>query len=253
MRREPALFVGHGSPMIALESTPASVHLHTLITHRPRAILVISAHWVHPTSALSIHSSSDLIYDFYGFPPALYRIKYPAPSAPEMIPIIHQALGPIPIIERGLDHGAWSVLLHLASAADIPILQLSLCASASLEEHYRIASAIQPLRDQGIMILGSGNLTHNLRLLDRAREAPIQGWAHEVDEALHRALATHDIPLLLDPHRHIPDFGHAHPTLEHYLPLLYIAGVRHREDRSSFPYRGFEYGSLSMGSWLLES
>lgn len=255
----PVVFVGHGSPMNALESTQWSDGWSALGKElpTPAAILCISAHWyvrgVHVTGG----ATPRLIYDFSGFPPALYRMQYPARGdaalAEHIVRTLGATLADVDASTRddwGLDHGSWSVLYHLRPAADVPVLQLSIDRNAPMARHVELGRALAPLREQGVLIFGSGNITHNLRHAMRwdGREQP--SWAARFDADITSALEQRDVGFLtraLD-----SDTGRrAHPSPDHYLPLLYVVGAGESASTVRFPVTGFDLGSLSMRSVVL--
>lgn len=252
--RMPVVFVGHGSPMNALQDNEFTRHLVKLGQDlpRPRAILVISAHWQADRILLSSSARPETIYDFGGFPRALYEIRYPCPGEPRLaqqwanhLPAGAAGLDP----QRGLDHGAWTILHHLYPKADIPVVQLSLSRRLDMRGHLSLATELQALRDQQILILASGNIVHNLYLIDRTMGSQPHGWAREFDELVKRALLQRDLTqLLAEDSRQHPLWQLAHPSLEHYLPLLYALGASSAKDKISFPYEGFQEGSLAMRS-----
>ncbi|MBJ7537336.1 4,5-DOPA dioxygenase extradiol [Marinomonas transparens] len=250
----PVLFIGHGSPMNALRNTPFTQHLKKLghDLPQPRAILVVSAHWVANGPRLSGSSHPDTIYDFGGFPDDLYQIRYPSPGAPELAARVAKGLktdqGEVDAT-RGLDHGAWTVLRHLYPQADIPVIQLAMSARLTMAEHMALATELQALRQEGILILASGNIVHNLGATNRTPGAMNVEWAIEFDGIIKEALLQRDLTqlLALDKSKY-PLWNIAHPTIEHYVPLLYALGASTEEDVIRFPYEGFESTSISMRS-----
>lgn len=254
-KRAPAFFVGHGSPMNAIESNAFTQSLHTLgkTLLKPKAVLVVSAHWTPPYTGVSVHRSPELVYDFFGFPEALSEVQYPAPNAAFLVPSMQKLFAPLRVEERPLDHGAWSVLLHLFPDADLPVMQLGIRRDLSLREHFEVGKKLAALRDQGVMVIGSGNITHNLSEIRMPQDAPAVNWATEFDLFVKKAVEERDFEALIDVENRQRYARVAHPTLEHYIPLLYVAGASLEEDESSFVYEGMEHGSLSMRSWLLQS
>ncbi len=252
-KRAPAFFAGHGSPMNAIETNAFTQSLHTLgqTLPRPKAVLVISAHWTPPYSAVSVHRSPELIYDFFGFPPALEAVTYPADNAEFLLPSLRPLFDSLQVKERGLDHGTWSVLLHLFPKADVPVMQLGIRSDLSLREHFEVGKKLLALREQGVMVIGSGNITHNLREARMPKDAPAVSWATEFDLFVKKAIEERDFEALIDVENRQRYARIAHPTLEHYIPLLYVAGASSEEDSSRFVHEGMEHGSLSMRSWLL--
>lgn len=191
------------------------------------------------------------MYDFFGFPKALEEVRYPAPNADFLTPSVQKLFAPLRVEDRPLDHGAWSVLVHLFPNADIPVMQLGIRRDLSLREHFEVGEKLKALREQGVMIIGSGNITHNLREAAMAKDAPAVPWAVEFDRFVKEAIEIRDFDALIDIERSNRYTRLAHPTLEHYIPLLYVAGASFDDDESSFVYAGMEHGSLSMRSWLL--
>ena len=256
--RMPVLFVGHGSPMNAIEENAWSRGFRDLarLLPRPRAVLAVSAHWYVAGTFTTGNERPETIHDFGGFPEALYRIQYPAPGD---VPLARRAVALVGEnrasirTDRGLDHGTWSVLLHVWPGADVPVVQLSIDGRLTPVEHLAIGRALAPLRDEGVLVLASGNVTHNLRhafTAWRAGDRTTPDWASAFDEGVAAALSTHDEKHLvgaLD-----GEAGRlAHPTPDHYLPLLYAAGASDARDPVRFPITGFDMGSLSMRSVLL--
>ena len=252
--RSPAFFVGHGSPINAISDNEFTQSLSNLgkTLKKPKAILMISAHWTPPYNAISVHSSSDLMYDFFGFSSKLEEVKYPAPNAKELSIPIKRILKEVKIKDRPLDHGAWSVLIHLFPDANIPVMQLGINRNLSLQEHFDRAKKLAQLREMGVMIIGSGNITHNLREYSADVNAPIVPWAKSFDTFVKEAIVKRDFNALIDFQNRNPYANKAHPTLEHYIPLLYIAGLSRKDEKSQFIYEKIEHGSFSMRSWLIE-
>ncbi len=252
-KRAPAFFVGHGNPMNALGNNAFTKSLRTLgeSIEKPKAILVISAHWSTPYNAINIHQSDELMYDMYGFPDALYKVVYPAPNADFLVSDLQKLFPHLQVENRNLDHGVWSVLVHLFPDADIPVMQLSINSTLSMQAHFDMGRTIRTLREHGVMIIGSGNVTHNLRDIQAEQDAPAVPWAKEFDDFVKNAIEKQDYNALI----HFKDrqryAEHAHPTTEHYIPLLYIAGSAYKDDKSIFVYEDMEHGTLSMRSWLL--
>jgi 4,5-DOPA dioxygenase extradiol len=248
----PVAFVGHGSPMNAIEDNVWSRGFRDLGSRvpRPSAILAISAHWYIRGTAVTANHWPETIHDFGGFPEPLYEMKYLAKGDPGLANRVVDLLGrdtASTSLAWGLDHGTWCVLHHMWPKADVPVVQMSIDDRASASRHVEIGRLLAPLRDEGILILGSGNIVHNLddamgRL--RSGELATPPWAAEFDSSVAHALERHDTDALA---RFIeaPEGRKAHPTPEHYLPLLYAAGAAD-DDPVSFPITGFDLGSLSM-------
>lgn len=224
----PALFVSHGSPMLAVdESQPAHGFLKTLggTLPRPEAILVISAHWETATPRVTGGEHLDTIHDFYGFPEPLYEIRYPAPGNHPLAKDVPHLLGPPAGVDlvRGLDHGAWVPLLLMYPQHDIPVLQLSLQTPLGPAHHLKIGAALKPLREHGVLIVGSGGATHNLREYFHASDdhKPFEDFA----DWLHNALVHSDSEALLSYRQRAPQAARCHPTEEHFLPLFTALGA----------------------------
>jgi 4,5-DOPA dioxygenase extradiol len=245
----PVLFVGHGSPMNAIEHNAFTEALSALSARlpRPKAVCVVSAHWVTSGSQVLASAHPRTIHDFYGFPRPLYEVQYPAPGAPQEAAKV--ASNPAIIADEtwGLDHGSWSVLRHMYPNADVPAFQLSLDERRSLKEHLELGREMQSLRERGVLILGSGNLVHNLRRINWNEPHGAYDWAVEFDSKVKAAVDGHDAAAIASPEK----WGEtlletAHPTVEHYLPLLYCMGSTDERDAVSYPYEGFDFGSISM-------
>jgi 4,5-DOPA dioxygenase extradiol len=253
--RMPVVFIGHGSPMNAIEDNRWSRGFRQLGADlpTPRGVLAVSAHWFLPGTFVTDNEQPQTIHDFGGFPQALFDVTYPAPGDKTLSSRVTSLLGEHAAAARsdwGLDHGTWSVLVHLRPNADVPVLQLSIDSRLAPARHVAIAAALRPLRDEGILILASGNITHNLRdafsNLQKGRSA-VPRWAAEFDAEVARALTERDegsLTSALNDER-----GRmAHPSPDHYLPLLYAFGASDPRDRVDFPIDGFDAGSLSMRS-----
>lgn len=250
----PVLFLGHGSPLNAIEDNRWSRAFRALAAGlpRPRAILSISAHWFTRGSYVTTEARPRTIHDFSGFPPELSELEYPAPGAPDLARRVRDLAGAervIPSEEWGLDHGTWSVLVHLFPEADVPVVQLSLDADRSPEEHLELARALAPLRAEGVLVLGSGNLVHNLgdafaRM--RAGDESVPEWAEAFDRDLAAACTQHDLAFVA---RALTSSSgrRAHPSPDHFLPLCYTLGAAGPDARVAFPIEGFDH-SLSMRS-----
>ena len=249
MSRMPALFIGHGSPMNTLERngfTDAWRELRDSLP-RPRALLVVSAHWYFGATAVTAMERPRTIHDFYGFPPELFAFDYPAPGAPDVAQEVAEVVKPLWVgLDRdqwGLDHGTWSVLAHLYPEADVPVVQLSINALKPLDYHLELAARLAPLRDRGIMILASGNVVHNLRRVQWDRPDAAFDWAERFDDAVVEQLSASPQDILkLTGH---PDYRLAVPTPDHFIPLLYLAGAVDG-DAVSPMVRGYAMGSISM-------
>lgn len=252
MKKSPAIFFGHGSPMNAITQNAFSNFLNKKgeILQTPKAILSISAHWETQGTRILKVARPETIHDFEGFPKQLFDIEYPAKGAPEVSERISKLLASHRAEtsqEWGLDHGTWSVLVHLYPKANIPVLQLSLNKNLKLKDHFELAKQLKPLREEGVLIMGSGNITHNLRAINWDPTAQAFDWATEFDDMIKSAILNDDRTRLFneDPKYHSL-WKQALPTLEHYLPLMYILGASERNEKIVFPYEEMQMGSLSM-------
>jgi len=239
--------------MNAIEHNAFTEALHGLSRRlpKPKAVCVVSAHWVTAGSQVLASEHPKTIHDFSGFPQPLYEVQYPAPGAPEEAEKLASDPEIVPGIllneKWGLDHGSWSVLRHMYPKADVPAFQLSLDSRRSFKEHLELGHEIQALRERGVLILGSGNIVHNLGRLDWNDAHGAYDWAVEFDARVKRAVDARDATELAHPQK----WGEAllataHPTVEHYLPLLYCMGSTDERDAVSYPYEGFDFGSISM-------
>ncbi len=249
----PVLFVGHGSPMNAIEHNSFTESLTTLGTQlpRPKAVCVVSAHWVTSGAHVMASAHPKTIHDFYGFPRELSEVQYPALGAPEEAARIAGNPEIVKDENWGLDHGSWSVLGHMYPKADVPAFQLSLDERRSFREHLELGRELRSLRERGVLILGSGNIVHNLRRIEWNDPHGAFDWAVEFDMKVKAAVDAHDTAALSQPQ----NWGDAllrtaHPTVEHYLPLLYCMGSTDERDAVSYPYEGFDFGSVSMRAVL---
>jgi 4,5-DOPA dioxygenase extradiol len=246
--RMPVVFIGHGSPENALGNNPFNTAWKQLAKRilKPALIICISAHWViQEGTAVTATGHPRTIHDFYGFPEELYRIEYPAPGSPEAAKMIQSLVKSINIdldYEWGLDHGTWSVLRHMYPAADIPVIQISLNYNQPVSSLFTIGKELSPLRDRGVLILGSGNLVHNLMML--SMHANPYPWALEFDEIVKNKLLIRDYDSLIG-YTRFPVSSKAHPTSEHFLPLLCVIGAAGNDHPSFFNETIFA-GSVSM-------
>lgn len=249
-----ALFIGHGSPMTAFSDNQFckewGILSRTFPT--PSAILVISAHWLSDGTYLTGDGELETIHDFYGFPREFYQYHYPAKGSSYVASEIQMLVPEITIdAERGLDHGAWSLLKNMFPIGNIPVVQLSLSSRLSLKEHLELAARLSPLLGKNILILGSGNVVHNLERVMPEEMDPSYCWARRFEERVKKALIANDTEELLSLPFDLNGGGpQSVPTLEHYLPLLYIYALRQEGEKLSFPIEGIVHGSLSMLSFL---
>jgi 4,5-DOPA dioxygenase extradiol len=251
----PVIFVGHGNPMNAIADTVFSTAWDEIGPRlpRPEAVLCISAHWLTPgETRVSIASRPETIHDFNGFPYPLFEQQYPAPGAPDMARLVVEAVNRRMLIaddEKGLDHGAWSVLIRLFPAADIPVFQLSLDYRMAPRDHYRLARQLKPLRKKGVLIMGSGNLVHNLRAM--RSEGPPYPWAVAFDAKMTAFMDRGDDAAVVN-FQALGELAQtAHPTWDHFLPLIYTLAQRDEADRLFYFNEGFDLSSISMRSLLL--
>lgn len=248
----PVIFFGHGNPMNALQEndyTKGWAAVGSAIP-QPKAVLCISAHWYVPMTAVTAMTAPRTIHDFGGFPPELSQVQYPAPGDPRLAQRIRALLAPVPVPldeQWGLDHGTWSVLCHVFPQADVPVLQLSLDRTQPAAFHYELGQRLAPLRDEGVLIIGSGNLVHNLRAYawGQSDVAPYD-WAVRFERQARALIAANDHESLIN-YQHLgQDALQAIPTPEHFLPLLTILGLQREGEPISFPVEGIAGGSISM-------
>lgn len=250
--RMPAIFFGHGNPMNALAHNTWTEGWAAIGKDipRPRAVLSVSAHWYLPSTQVTAMSTPRTIHDFGGFPQKLYEIKYNAPGDPELATRVQELLAPLSVnLDKhwGLDHGTWSVLCHVFRNADVPVVQLSIDETQPAQFHYEIAKRLTALRDEGVLIMGSGNLVHNLHAYGWGRrQIKPYDWAVRFEgRARELLLADHHEPLIA-----YETLGRdatlSVPTPDHYLPLLYVIAQQTEGDEVSFPVEGFDGGSVSM-------
>jgi len=250
--RQPTIFFGHGNPMNAVSNNSFTEAWRRIgeTNPKPKAILSISAHWFVPGTAVTVSAAPRTIHDFGGFPRELYQVRYPAPGSPELARRVQDLLKPLPVVldnSWGLDHGTWSVLRHVYPQADVPVVQLSIDETQAAAFHFEVGKRVGPLRDEGVLIAGSGNLVHNLRTYAWGGHTtePYE-WAVRFEtDARSRMLAGEFTPLI-----EYEELGRdallAIPTPDHYLPLLYVLGTKQQKETLSFPVAGMDGGSISM-------
>ena len=251
--RMPVLFIGHGNPMNAIERNEFHENWIALGKRlpRPRSILCVSAHWETQNAYVTATEAPETIHDFYGFPRALFEVRYPAPGEPALARrvaelVVSEGVRPDP--RRGLDHGAWSVLVAMYPEADVPVVQLSMDTGRPGRHHYELARQLAPLRDEGVLVMASGNIVHNLRQFDFRDPTPL-AWASRCDAEIraHVVAGRHDALMVYPTH----DEGRlAVPTPEHYLPLLYAIALQQPGERIEFLNAKVQ-GSISMTSVLI--
>ncbi len=258
-QRMPALFLGHGNPMHAIQEnyyTEQWAMLGASLPH-PKAIIAISAHWYTPGTAVTAMDYPKTIHDFGNFPEELFKVQYPAPGAPELAKKISTLVPEAEIAldyDWGLDHGTWGVLIKMYPEADIPVIQLSINAAASPNWHFQLGQKLSQLRDQGVMIVGSGNTVHNLAAARWGESGGVYAWAEDFDHYVQQqAPIWHEQGNPLIKFMSHPLAQQANPTPEHFLPLLYILGAARADDQITIPIKGMDMGSISMTSFLVNS
>lgn len=248
--KAPVYFIGHGSPMNALEQNEFTKSLSRMreLFPEPKAILCISAHWMTEGSWVTAMPKPKTIHDFYGFPEQLSQVQYPAPGDPELAALICNQISDVhPNSEtRGLDHGTWAIVRHIFPAADVRVLQLSLYMEKPAEYHFKLGQKLRFLRDQGVLIIGSGNVVHNLRMMDWTTDAAPFDWAVEYDGWIKAKLLARDFKSLTENFRDGDSGKLSVPTPEHYYPLLYSIGASHESDDLRFIFEGIHNASISM-------
>ncbi len=250
----PVLFIGHGSPLNAIAENSYTRFLNKLGEElpRPKAVLCISAHWMTEGSWVTHMPRPKTIHDFYGFPQALFDVQYPAPGAPEIAEKIAKLAGLHLDSEMwGLDHGTWSVLRHLYPKADLPVMQLSLHLEQPASYHYELGKKLRSLREEGILIVGSGNLVHNLRKINWQEDAEPFPWALDFDEWLKEKLMSRDDEALVNNFLDSEAGRLSVPTMEHYLPLLYVLGAAGKDEEMKFLFEEIHHSSIAMRSFSL--
>jgi 4,5-DOPA dioxygenase extradiol len=254
--RLPVLFFGHGNPMNALERNPYTNAWRLLGASipRPKAILAVSAHWYTRGTSVTAMEKPRTIHDFGGFPQALFEVQYPAPGDPVLAARVRDRLAPVGVSldeSWGLDHGTWSVLVHAYPDADVPVVQLSIDGTKPPQFHYELAKRLAPLRDEGVLIFGSGNVVHNLGLIQWAEGSKPYDWAIRFNDTVRGHLAARHHEPLIEYDRLGEEARLSVPTPDHYLPLLYIIALQRLDETISFPVDGIEHGSIGMLSAMV--
>jgi len=253
----PALFIGHGSPENVVLDNRFTRHLQYCGQQlvKPKAILMISAHWLTHGTFITTASHPKQVFDFYGFAKNLYQVNYQAKTSHSLVEqLLGLKIGIIDDEQAGFDHGTWTILKHLFPQADVPVVQLSLNSQFNRQQHLAFAQKLQALRSAGVMIIGSGNVVHNLRLLNWQQREQGANWAKTFDLQIKTALNNHDTAFLSQENATMSaEAKLAIPTEEHYWPLLYIEGVRTALDNMTWIDEGYEYGSISLRSYLLSA
>lgn len=254
MNRMPVLFVGHGSPMNAIEPNEFTARWEEIgkALPVPKAILSVSAHWFTRQSSVGSGADPRMIYDMYGFPRALYEVRYPVKGSRELSQRVSALLGTKVTVDDtwGLDHGSWSVLLYLFPKADVPVIQLSVNGTLAPEEQYQIGRSLRPLRDEGVLILGSGNVVHNLREIEWDNPEGTEK-ADRFDRQIRDAVQQGDVPSLLH-YKEWKDASYAVPTPDHLDPLFYCLGAVTEQDHAEVFNDRRVMGSLSMTGYLFK-
>ena len=252
LHRLPTIFFGHGNPMNALEQNAYTEAWSALGLRigKPKAILSISAHWFVPGMGVTVSTAPRTIHDFGGFPRDLYQVQYPAPGAPWLAQRVQSLLAPLPVVldeSWGLDHGTWSVLRHVYPQADVPVVQLSIDARQPSTFHFELGKRLASLRQEGVLILGSGNLVHNLGAYawGAAQPQPYD-WALRFEAEARERIQAGELQSLVQYERLGADAQLSIPSPDHYLPLLYTLGAQQSDDGIVFPVEGFDGGSVSM-------
>jgi 4,5-DOPA dioxygenase extradiol len=249
--RMPAVFFGHGSPMNTLAQNPYTEAWKRIGSSapRPECILAVSAHWYIGGTAVTAMEMPQTIHDFGGFPKALFEFQYPAPGSPALARKVRDLLAPLDVRlddSWGMDHGTWSVLAHAFPHADIPVVQLSIDATRPPSFHYDLGKRLAPLRGEGVLIVGSGNVVHNLHVLDRSDNAPAYDWAVRFNGVVRDHLTKRDHQPLVAYEKMGEDARLSIPTPEHYLPLLYIIGLQDGREPMAFAVDGIQNASIGM-------
>lgn len=255
-KRMPVLFLGHGSPMNGIEDNEfvRAFKKQGQQLDKPNAIIVVSAHWETNGTFVTAMQNPRTIHDFGGFPKALYEVQYPAPGHPELAKEISEIVNPTGTVQLddkwGLDHGAWTVIKHLFPDADVPVIQLSLDYKMTPQQHYELAQQLKKLREKGVLIVGSGNMVHNLRKVDfrKINENYGYDWAIEADSKMKKWILEGNHQNLIDFNKQGKAFNLAIPTPEHYLPLLYTLGLKDEKDNTTIFNDSPLGGSLTMTS-----
>ena len=250
--RMPVLFIGHGNPMNALERNEYTRAWERTAADlpRPRAILAVSAHWYTPGARVTAEERPRTIHDFGGFPRQLYEVEYPAAGSPELARLVSDLLAPTPVVlddRWGLDHGTWSVLVHMFPSADVPVVQLGIDETLTPEEHWDLAVRLRPLRQEGVLIFGSGDVVHNLHTYAWGGH-PVEpyDWALRFEQVIRTAIDEDDLETVVGYEELGRDAALAAPTPDHFLPLVYVLAQGGREDPVAYPVEGFDGGSVSM-------
>jgi 4,5-DOPA dioxygenase extradiol len=251
----PVLFIGHGSPMNVVMDNDFTRSLRSrgAMLPRPNSILVISAHWLAKASLVTCMKNPEQIYDFFGFPPELYQVRYPCAGEPVAAQRVARLTGYMVncSAEWGLDHASWAVLKHLYPEADVPVIEMSLNYMMDPDYHYNLGKRLRALRSEGVLIIGSGNMVHNLQLMEYDMEARPYEWAVEIDETLKSLILNGEHGRLVNYEKLGNHIAMAVPAGDHYLPMLYALGLQEKDDEITFIHEGIQNGSISMRSFMI--
>ena len=254
MPKMPVLFVGHGPPMNAIEDNIYSRTWRNIAKKipKPKVILSVSAHWYTNGTKIMNEANPNTIYDMYGFPEELYEISYNTPGSPDTAKVCKELISKGTEYDNswGIDHGTWSVLVHMYPERDVPVFQISVDANAPAHIHYKIGRELRSLREQGVLILGTGNIVHNLRLVDWHKANKGFDWAYEFDEYIYENIMSKNDEKIIQ-FNELGDIAHLSvPTPDHFYPLLYVLGASDKEDKISVYNKSCELGSLTMTTYL---
>lgn len=257
MSKQPAIFLGHGHPLNAIQKndyTDALTKFGNTLPE-PKAILVISAHWETNGTFVSTNPNPHTVYDFGNFHPDLFKITYPAKGSPEFAQLIRKAIGEDIVKEdsqAGFDHGVWTLLKYVFPDADVPVVQLSIDYTKSPAYHYELSAKLKALREQGLMIIGSGNIVHNLMMIDwKNRDAKPFDWAVEFDKSVKKNLLEFNHDPLINYEKLGRSATKSVPTNDHYIPMLFIAALQEKNEKVNFIYEGFEYAAISLRGFMI--
>ena len=256
--RLPTVFFGHGTPMIAMKQNDTTRAWHAILERMPRpsAILCVSAHWLTRGIGVTAQVAPPTIHDFGGFPAEMHEMQYPAPGDPALVARVTELLAPERVIATdswGLDHGCWTVLMKARPQADIPVVQLSLDATRNPAEHYALGRKLRPLRDEGVLIMGTGNIVHNLSGVIRQDGVPPHDYAANFSRTIKQAIVADNPDTVINFNMLGTDAARSVPTADHFLPLLYVLAARHDGDRPIFEPEFIEYGSIDMTTVTLDT
>ncbi|MFH0867370.1 MAG: 4,5-DOPA dioxygenase extradiol [Bacteroidota bacterium] len=252
----PVLFIGHGSPENVIEDNSFTKHLKYLgkVLPKPKAIMVVSAHWMTRGTFVSSSPVPQMIYDFIGFPDELYEIIYSCNGAPEIANGIAEKFSNKIKTDTsyGLDHASWTLMKYIYPDANIPVFEMSIDLDLPLKQHFENGKHFAYLRNEGVMVIGSGNMVHNLRDINsEGRDAEVFDWAATADETLKKLLINKDFKALMDPHALGQEVKHSVPTFDHYIPMMYVLGMQQGSDILQFTHESIQYGSISMRSFMI--